>query len=118
MSRRRDAVRVVAVMVAVFMSGLFFALAAISVDVARWYMEIESVQKAADAGALAGVTHMPQDLNAARATTREVSSRNGYPDGGATAVHAQAATAEPAEGRGVQHDRQHVRRCSGSTGPR
>ena len=60
MSRRQDERGVVAVVVAVFMSSLFFVLAAISVDVARWYMEIERVQKAADAGALAGVTHMPR----------------------------------------------------------
>jgi hypothetical protein len=88
--RRRNEHGAVAVVVAVFMSGLFFAVAAISVDVARWYMEVERVQKAADAGALAGVTYLPQDMTAARATAREVSGRNGYPDGGTTAVSAQA----------------------------
>jgi hypothetical protein len=89
---RRDEHGAVAVIVAVFMSGLFFALAAISVDVARWYMEVERVQKAADAGALAGVTHLPQDLAAARATARDVSGRNGYPDSGSTSVAAEAGT--------------------------
>ena len=89
---RRDEHGVVAVVVALFMSGLFFALAAISVDVARWYMEVERVQKAADAGALAGVTYMPQDLAAARATARDVSGRNGYPDSGSTSVAAEAGT--------------------------
>ncbi len=88
--RGEDERGVVAVVVAVFMSGLFFALAAISVDVARWYMEVERVQKAADAGALAGVTYMPQDLAAARATASDVSGRNGYPDGGTTSVRSQA----------------------------
>jgi Flp pilus assembly protein TadG len=88
--RHQDEHGVVAVIVAVFMSGLFFVLAAISVDVARWYMEVERVQKAADAGALAGVTHLPQDLAAARATARDVSGRNGYPDSGSTSVDAEA----------------------------
>jgi hypothetical protein len=73
------------------MSGLFFALAAMSVDVARWYVEVERVQKAADAGALAGVTHMPQDFPQAQGTAREVSARNGYLHSGTTTV-----TAEPA----------------------
>ncbi|HET6562732.1 MAG TPA: Tad domain-containing protein [Marmoricola sp.] len=89
---RRDEQGFVAVVVAVFMSGLFFVLAAISVDVARWYMEVERVQKAADAGALAGVTHMPQDLAAARATASDVSSRNGYPNSGTTSVAVEAGT--------------------------
>jgi Flp pilus assembly protein TadG len=80
----------VAVFVAIFMSGLFFAIAALSVDVARWYMEVERVQKAADAGALAGVTYLPQDMAAARATARDVSARNGYPHAGTTSVEAAA----------------------------
>ena len=46
---RRDEAGVVAVIVAVFASAVFFALGAISVDVARWYLEAQRVQKAADA---------------------------------------------------------------------
>src|SRR5689334_18136224 len=79
----------VAIMVATFVFALFFALAAISVDVSSWYVEMQRVQKAADAGALGGVTYMPQDLTSARATAKDVSARNGYPDGGTVSVDAE-----------------------------
>jgi hypothetical protein len=88
---RRDERGYAAVLTAVFLSGLFFALSALSVDVARWYVEVERVQKAADAGALAGVTHMPQDFPRAQVTASEVSGRNGYPDGGTSSVSAVRA---------------------------
>lgn len=61
-SRRRDEAGYVAVLVAVMAPVLFLALAATALDTARWYVEIERVQKAADAGALGGVPYMPQDL--------------------------------------------------------
>jgi Flp pilus assembly protein TadG len=75
-----------AVLVAIVVAALFFPLAAIAVDVSRWYLEGERLQKAADAAALAGVTHMPQDLPAATGVARDVSSRNGYAHGGSTSV--------------------------------
>jgi len=81
--RRRAAARsreagAVAVIVALFSSVLFFALAAIGVDAARWAVEVEGVQKAADAAALAGVTFVPYDMTNAEATALAVASRNGY----------------------------------------
>jgi hypothetical protein len=78
--RRRDERGAIAVIVAVFASAVFFGLGALSVDVARWYLEAQRAQKAADAAALAGVTWMPQDLDRATAVARDVAARNGFPD--------------------------------------
>lgn len=78
----------VAVIVAVC-AFLFMGLAAISVDIARIYVEAERVQKAADAAALAGVTYMPQDLASARTAAAAVASRNGYTHGGDVVVSAE-----------------------------
>lgn len=77
---RRDEHGVVAVVVALFASVVFFGLGALSVDVARWYLEAQRAQKAADAAALAGVTWMPQDLDQATAAARDIAARNGFPD--------------------------------------
>lgn len=95
-ARRRGERGYAAVLVAVFVSALALPLAAIAVDVARWYVEVERVQKAADAGALAGVTHMPQDLAAAQSAAQEVAGRNGYTANATTAVDAQPG-ARPSE---------------------
>lgn len=75
-----------AVLVAVFASVVFFGLGALSVDVTRWYLEGQRLQKAADAAALAGVTWMPQDLDQATAVARDVAARNGFPDTAATDI--------------------------------
>lgn len=95
-SRTRDEHGAVAVIVALFATAVFFGLGAISVDVARWYLEAQRVQKAADAAALAGVTWMPQDLDQATVVAREVSARNGYPDSGTSGV-AVARGSRPSE---------------------
>jgi len=85
--RRRDDERgVAAVLVAVFVAALLFGLCAISVDVARMYAEAQRVQRAADMAASAGVIYMPQDIAQASTVARDVSSRNGYPDSGASSV--------------------------------
>ena len=69
---------------------VFIALAAIAVDTARWYVEVQRVQNAADAGALAGVPYMPQDLVNARSTALTVTARNGFTDGaGGVVVQAE-----------------------------
>jgi hypothetical protein len=61
-------------------------LSALAVDVARWYVEVERVQAAADAAAMAGVTYLPTDFTNAAATARTVAARNGYPNGGSATV--------------------------------
>ncbi len=70
-----------AIIAAMFISTCFFGLAAIGVDTARWSMEGELIQKAADAAALAGVTYLPTDFPSAKTTALDVASKNGYPVG-------------------------------------
>ncbi len=77
--RRRDERGYAAILVAVFAAALLAPLGAISVDVSRWYVEVQRVQNAADAAATAGVTFLPDDFASARATAITVAGRNGYP---------------------------------------
>ncbi len=76
--RRRTQAGYVALTIALCLPVLFLALAAISVDTARWYVEAERLQKAADAAALAGVVFMPQDFAQAKSTAEQVAARNAY----------------------------------------
>ena len=88
MARRRvkSQVGAAAVLVASFVAALALPLAAISVDVARWYVELERVQAAADAAATAGVTYMPDDFEKARQRAIEIAEDNGFPNTGASSV--------------------------------
>ena len=61
---------------------LMMPLCALSVDVARWYVEVQRIQNAADAAATAGVTYLPDDFAAAQSTAIAVAARNGFPNGG------------------------------------
>ena len=63
------------------MLPVLFGLAALAVDVSNWYLAINRQQKAADAGALAGVIYLPGDFNTAKTTALAVATRNGYTDG-------------------------------------
>ena len=80
-SRAQDDSGLIAVWFAVLVPVLF-AFAAFAVDVSRWYVETERMQKAADAAALAGVVYMPADFARARTTARDIAARNGFPNGG------------------------------------
>ena len=71
----------ITILLAVLLAGGFLMSAlAISVDTARWYDEMNRVQKAADAAALAGVPYLPFDLTNATIRAKEVAKRNGYDD--------------------------------------
>ncbi len=84
--RVRDEAGYAAVLTALLASVLFMGMAAFGVDTARWYWEIERVQKTADAAALAGVTYMPNDLATATTTAIAAATKNGYPNAGASSV--------------------------------
>lgn len=56
--------------------------AGFAVDVANWYLRAERIQRAADAGALAGAAFMPADLSGATTNARQVAVKNGYAVGG------------------------------------
>ena len=67
----------VAIIVAL-LTPVLVMFAALAVDVGRWYVEAERIQKTADAAALAGVPYLPQDLPAAQAAALAVAAKNGY----------------------------------------
>lgn len=69
-------------MITALLSIVLFMLAAIAVDVGRWYSEGARVQRAADAAALAGVPFLPDHLGQARTEARSLLDANGY-DGAA-----------------------------------
>ena len=85
-SRARDERGYAAVLVAAFAATIMMPLCAISVDVARWYVEISRIQNAADAAATAGVTFLPDDFASAKSTAITVAGRNGFPNSGTTSV--------------------------------
>ena len=68
--------------------------AGFAVDVSNWWLRAERIQRAADAGAHAGVAFLPADLGSATTTARKETAKNGYPLGGGqnTAI---AVTQEP-----------------------
>ncbi|MEZ5092192.1 pilus assembly protein TadG-related protein [Nocardioides sp.] len=86
--RPRDERGYAAMLVAALAATILLPLSAMSVDVSRWYVEIERVQAAADAAAMAGVTYMPNDFSSAQSTALAVAARNGYPNSGGTTVTA------------------------------
>lgn len=95
--RHRDEAGYAAVLVALLSATVFLGMAALGVDTARWYVEVEHVQKAADAAALAGVTYMPNDMTNARATALAVAKKNGFDDASATVTVTVAVGSKPSE---------------------
>ncbi|WP_205474228.1 pilus assembly protein TadG-related protein [Nocardioides sp. SYSU D00038] len=87
--RARDDAGYAALLVAFLAAFVFLGLAAVGVDTARWYLEAERVQKAADAAALAGVTYMPTDLAKATSAALAVAADNGYAPGDDAAVQVE-----------------------------
>ncbi len=63
---------------AIMFAFLALPLCAISVDTARWWVEAQRAQAAADASAAAGVTYMPDDFAKAKARALQVATTNGY----------------------------------------
>ncbi len=60
---------------------LLMGVAAISADLAWYYLNASRVQRAADAAALAGVVHLPQQPGEADSTALDIANRNGYEHG-------------------------------------
>lgn len=76
--RRASEAGYAAVMVAIIVPTIAIGCAAIAVDVGSWYVQVEKVQKAADAAALGGAPYLPQDLASADARAKEIAKRNGF----------------------------------------
>ena len=87
---------IVAIWVAI-MTPLLFMFCAFAVDVARWYVEGERLQKTVDAASLAGVPSMPQDIVAATAAARDMITRNGWDLSSSKITIAIGAGARPSQ---------------------
>ena len=64
---------------------IMIAMAGFGVDVWNWWYTAQKTQRAADAGALAGVVFMPGDLVTAKSTAFFAVTNNGYPSSAASA---------------------------------
>ena len=111
-SRSKEGGYITILVAVLFTSGFLMAALAISADTARWYDEMNRVQKAADAAALAGVPYLPFDLTNATVRAKEVAKRNGYDDADAgRGRHCRPGNAgQPAQGDHQLAHRQHFRR--------
>src|SRR3979411_1938263 len=85
---RRDVVRDMAtseggqslIVIALFFS-LFMAVVGIAIDIAWFQFNVDRIQRASDAGALAGVVYLPGNLAGAQTAAIASIKRNGYVDG-------------------------------------
>src|SRR5262249_8151706 len=62
------------------------AMAGFGVDVWNWWYTSQKVQRAADPGALAGVTFLPSDIPDAKTTATATVQQNGFVNGPSTSV--------------------------------
>lgn len=92
LTARRTEAGVSAVIVAMIATSVLIPLGAIGADIARWYVEQQRVQTAADAAATAGVTFLPDQFPDARDRALEVAALNGYPNGAKNTVTVQVGT--------------------------
>lgn len=77
------------------MLTMLIGFAGFAVDVSNWWLQAERLQRAADAGAHAGVVFLPADLPSARTTARAEIAKNGYTTTGATPDATATITQEP-----------------------
>ena len=84
----------VAVMTALMMIALLMCVA-FAVDIARWYVVGERVQRTVDAAALAGVPYLPSYKAKADAAARENLKLNGLSDAEAAAAQVNPDSAKP-----------------------
>lgn len=75
---------------------VLIAMAAFATDLGWFYLNASRVQRAADAGALAGVIRMPDDFAQAETDARAATRANGYTHGtGAVDVDVQPVASDP-----------------------
>ena len=78
--RRSSEAGIATILVAIVVPLVGIGCAATAVDVGVWFVEVQRIQKAADAAALAGVPYLPQDMPNAVLRAKDVAARNGYDD--------------------------------------
>jgi Flp pilus assembly protein TadG len=74
---------------------VLLGFAGFAVDMSNWWFQAERLQRAADAGAHAGVVFLPADLPGATTTARAEAAKNGYTASGAGANSTIAVSQEP-----------------------
>jgi Flp pilus assembly protein TadG len=85
---------VVAIMAAI-LAPILFGLSAFTVDVGNWYATAQTVQRAADSAALAGVTYMPGNFTAARTQALATASANGFTSADVTTIDVAPVSGQP-----------------------
>lgn len=78
---------------------VLFGMAAIAVDISRWYVEGQRLQKAVDAAALAGAVLLPGDPADASIAARTLAERNGWDIDGTTVTYQDGAGSRPSQMR-------------------
>src|ERR1700704_1253476 len=68
------------IVIALFFS-LFMAVVGIAIDIAWFQFNVDRIQRASDAGALAGVVYLPGNFAGAQTAAIASIKRNGYVDG-------------------------------------
>jgi hypothetical protein len=74
---------------------VLIGFAGFAVDLSNWWLQAEKLQRAADAGAHAGVVFLPADMSNATSTARAEMAKNGYRVTGANANATASITQEP-----------------------
>jgi hypothetical protein len=74
---------------------VLIGFAGFAVDLSNWWLQAERLQRAADAGAHAGVVFLPADLPTARTTARSEMAKNGYRTTGSDTNASTTITQEP-----------------------
>lgn len=75
--RNRQERGVVVIWVTLMLVALI-GMCGFAVDLSNWWLQSERLQRAADAGAHAGVVFLPADLQGATSTARAETAKNGY----------------------------------------
>jgi len=71
------------------------AFVGFAIDLSNWWYQAQKLQRAADAGAHAGVVYLPGDLTSASSTARAEVAKNGYRSSGANTNATVAVQQEP-----------------------
>lgn len=74
---------------------VLIGFAGFAVDLSNWWLQAERIQKAADAGAHAGVVFLPADLPEATTTAKVAAGKNGYRSTGGDQNAAVVVSQEP-----------------------
>lgn len=74
---------------------VLIGFAGFAVDLSNWWLQAERLQRAADAGAHAGVVFLPADMTSATSTARAEVAKNGYRTTGGGANATASISQEP-----------------------